>query len=156
MSFSLSFVVAIASNVLVPIRSPLPLPLPLPPIHPLQLLLLSSYFVAPKFAATSNGKCSSKSRSGNACLPDCLPVCVCCVCACWHAADTVTFTVLPNVFVACLFVRPAVCPLSPPLSVRPSFVVLSVPFRALSFLLSAYCRRLLSASHFVCLATINV
>lgn len=64
-----------------------------------------------------------------ACL--CVCVCVCSVCACWHAADTVTFTVLPNVFVACLFVRPAVCPLPPPLS------LLRCTFRSVScFVLS--------------------
>lgn len=154
MSFSLSFVVAIASNVLVPIRSPLPCPCSIP--------FCCCYFLPTLWhqnllrQATANAV-PSRGLATPACLPDCLPVCVC---ACWHAADTVTFTVLPNVFGACLFVRPAVCPVPPLPPLSPSlchsFVVLSVPFRALSFLLSAYCRRLLHASHFVCLATINV
>lgn len=128
MSFSLSFVVAIASNVLVPIRSPLPLPHSFP--------FCCCYFLPTLWhqnllrQATANAV-PSRGLATPACLPDCLPACVCGVCACWHAADTVTFTVLPNVFVACLFVRPAVCPLPPSsLSVRPSVTPsLYFPFR---------------------------
>lgn len=128
MSFSLSFVVAIASNVLVPIRRPLPLPHSFPS---------SATF----FLLCGTKICCDKQRQMQfqvevwqrlpACPTACLPVCVCGVCACWHAADTVTFTVLPNVFVACLFVRPAVCPLpTSSLSVRPSVTLsLYFPFR---------------------------
>lgn len=145
MSFSLSFVVAIASNVLVPIRSLLPSP-------PSLFIPLYCYFLPTLWhqnllrQATAN---AVPSRATPASLPACpparLPVCVCGVCACWHAADTVTFTVLPNVFVACLFVRPAACPLPPsvcPLPFPPSSYF---PFR---FVLCPFsCRPTAAAFH---------
>lgn len=112
MSFSLSFVVAIASNVLVPIRSLFALPSL--PLHPL-VLLLSSYFVAPKFAATSNGKCSSK--SSNACQPACPPACLCvCLLACSRYSYIYSFA---QCFCS-LFVCATSCLSPAPLSLSPS------------------------------------
>lgn len=128
MSFSLSFVVAIASNVLVLIRSPFALPPP-PLSIPLCCYLLPTLWHQNLLRQATANAVPSRALATPACL--CMCVCVCGVCACWHAADTVTFTVLPNVFVACLFVRPAAC-LLPSLSV--SLSLLRCTFRSVSCL----------------------
>lgn len=109
--------------------------------------------------ATANAV-PSRALATPASLPARPPACVCVRCVCLLACSRYSYIYSFAQCFCSLFVCATSCLSPAPLSLSPSlpsFVVLSVPFRALSFLLSAYCRRLpFHASHFVCLATINV